>query len=98
MNLAATACKQLSNSPRALTLFASVLSKDPYQMSLPRAKSLLEKALALDSCYLPAVYMLAEILEQEANPDRAIELLRKQLTRQSTCKYVQILHFEECRY
>ncbi len=27
-NLAATACKQLSNSPRALTLFASVLAKD----------------------------------------------------------------------
>ena len=35
MSVAAAACKQLpSTSPRALTLFATVLRKDPYQVSI----------------------------------------------------------------
>ena len=34
------------------------------QACLPRAKSMLEKALSSDPAYLPAVYLLSEILEQ----------------------------------
>lgn len=45
-----------------LQLFASVLMKDP--VTVCKAKSLLEKALAQDETYLPAVYLLTEILEQ----------------------------------
>ncbi len=47
-----------------------MLFKDPLQLSAAKAKSLLEKALAANSHYLPAVYLLAEILEQELNFDQ----------------------------
>jgi Tfp pilus assembly protein PilF len=43
-------------------LYASVLMKDP--VTVCKAKSILEKALAQDEMYLPAVYLLAEIYEQ----------------------------------
>lgn len=36
--------------------------KDP--VSVPKAKTLLEKALQLDQLFLPAVYLLAELYEQ----------------------------------
>ena len=85
------ACKQLNNSQRALTLFATVLAKDPLQLSLSKAKSLLEKALVADPHYLPAVYLLAEILDQEMNVEQAIELLKKQLKAQSTCHLHRLL-------
>ena len=58
---------------------------------LPRAKSFLEKALSNDPYYLPAVYMLVEVLDQENNLDQAIELCRKQVKKHSTCKLHQIL-------
>lgn len=45
-----------------LQLYASVLMKDP--VTVCKAKSILEKALAQDEMYLPAVYLLAEIYEQ----------------------------------
>lgn len=44
VTVATGACKYLSNSPRSLTLYATVLLKEP--MSCARAKSLLEKAAA----------------------------------------------------
>jgi anaphase-promoting complex subunit 7 len=91
VSVATAACKQLNNSQRALTLFATVLSKDPLHMSTAKAKALLEKALATDPHYLPAVYLLSEILEQEVDTEKAIELLRKQLNHQSTGKLHQML-------
>lgn len=91
MSVAATACKQLPNSPRALTLYASVLMKDPIQIPSSRAKSLLEKALTTDPGHLPAVYMLVEILDRELQLPEAIALLQKQLVIQSTCKLHQLL-------
>lgn len=92
VSVAAGACKQMPQpSPRALTLFASVLLKDPYQLATPRAKSFLERALELDSSYLPAAYMLADILDQELQTDKAIELLQKVARRKSTSKLHQIL-------
>ena len=45
-----------------LQLYASVLMKDP--VTVCKAKSILEKAVAQDEMYLPAVYLLAEIYEQ----------------------------------
>jgi hypothetical protein len=33
VSVAATACQQLNNGARALTLYASVVAKDPYQVN-----------------------------------------------------------------
>jgi len=44
--------------------------------SSARPRGLLEKALASDSCHLPAVYLLAEIFDKNENKiDKAIDLL-----------------------
>ena len=86
VSVATAACKALNNSPRSLTLLATVLIKDPLQLSTAKAKPLVEKALKADSNHLPAVYLMAKIHEQEMNLEGAIELLRKQLATHSTCK------------
>lgn len=39
-----------------------------------QAKSYLEKAMKMDPGYLEAVYTMAEILKQQQQPDKAIEL------------------------
>ena len=91
ISVATTACKQLSNSQRALTLFATVLAKDPLNMSTAKAKTLLEKALNADPTHLPAIYLLAEIYEQELELEKAKELLNKALKTQSTGKLHQML-------
>ena len=74
VSVATGSCKQLNNSPRALTLYASVLFKDPLQLSASKAKSLLDKVLAAHPHYLPAVYLMVEILEQEMNLDQVSTL------------------------
>ncbi len=91
VSLAATACVELKNSARAFTLFAKVLVKDPNQTSPTRAKNMLEKALSQDPSHLPAVYMMASLLEQESKVDKAIELLEKQIERHSTSKLHLVL-------
>lgn len=63
--------------------------KDP--VSVAKAKNVLEKALSQDESYLPAVYFLAEIYEQEMNLEAAIELLERQVEIQPTCKLHQML-------
>ena len=92
ISVATTACKQLNNSQRALTLFATVLAKDPLNMSCAKAKTLLEKALSLDPHYLPAIYLLAEIYEQELELEKAKDLLARALKNQSTGKYNTITY------
>ncbi|KAF7393315.1 anaphase-promoting complex subunit 7 isoform X1 [Vespula maculifrons] len=89
LNIASGSCKQLGHTPRVLTLYASVLMKDP--VSVGKAKNLLEKALSQDEVYLPTVYLLAEIYEQEMNLEAAIELLERQVEIQPTCKLHQML-------
>lgn len=89
LNIASGSCKQLGHTARVLTLYASVLMKDP--VSVGKAKNLLEKALSQDEVYLPAVYLLAEIYEQEMNLEAAIELLERQVEIQSTCKLHEML-------
>lgn len=87
--IASNACKQLGQTARALTLYASVLTKDP--LSADKAKALLEKALKQDSTYLNAVYQLAGIYEQERMYEKGIEFLKKQMEQQSTCRLHQML-------
>ncbi|XP_033646823.1 anaphase-promoting complex subunit 7-like [Asterias rubens] len=89
LTTASNACKVLSNSARSLTLFASVLAKD--SLSVDKAKSMLEKALAQEPTYLEAVYLLAEVLGEEQRYTAAIDLLRRQLQQQSTCQLHQML-------
>uniref|UniRef100_T1J2T0 Anaphase-promoting complex subunit 7 n=1 Tax=Strigamia maritima TaxID=126957 RepID=T1J2T0_STRMM len=89
ISYASSACKQLGQSSRALVLYASVLAKDP--ISVDKAKTVLEKALKLEPIYLDAVYQLAEIYEKEKQFDKGIELLRKQVALQSTCRLHQML-------
>ena len=89
VTVATAACKQLNNSPRALTLYATVLMKEP--LSVARAKNLLEKASTGPGGYLPAVYMLADLLDREGNAERAVEILRIQLQHHSTCQLHQML-------
>lgn len=89
ITFASNACKQLGQSPRALSLYAAVLAKDP--LSIEKAKSLLEKALKQDPTYLNAVYQLAEIYEHEKSYEKGTELLRKQVTIQNTCRLHQML-------
>ena len=90
VSVATAACKCLNNSPRALTLYAQVLLKDPLQLSLQKAKSLLEKALVADPHHLPAVYLLAELLEQEMNLDQAIEWITDDELVEVTPKSIRI--------
>lgn len=63
--------------------------KDP--VSVGKAKNLLEKALTQEETFLPAVYLLAEIYEQEMNLEAAIELLERQVEIQPTSKFHQML-------
>lgn len=70
-------------------MYASVLMKDPVTVS--KAKNLLEKALNQEETYLPAVYFLAEIFEQEMNMQAAIDLLEKKAEAQPTSKIHQMI-------
>merc|ERR1712037_808763 len=69
VTVATGACKHLANSSRALTLYATVLLKEP--LSVARAKSLLERAAGTG--HLPAVYLLAELLAKGGQEERAIQ-------------------------
>ncbi|EFN88825.1 anaphase-promoting complex subunit 7 [Harpegnathos saltator] len=89
LNIASSSCKQLGHTARVLTLYASVLMKDP--VSVGKAKNLLQKALTQDEVYLTAVFYLAEIYEQEMNFEAAIKLLERQVEIQSTCRLHQTL-------
>lgn len=60
-------------------------------MTVGKAKLLLERALTTDEHYLPAIYMLAQIYEQEGNFSPAVTLLHKQALDQPTCKLYQML-------
>ena len=89
LNIASGSYKQLGHTARVIALYASVLMKDP--VSVGKAKNLLEMALLQDEVYLPAVYLLTEIYEQEMNLEAAIALLERQVEIQSTCKLHQML-------
>jgi len=89
ISVASNTCKLLGQTPRTLTLYAYVLAKDP--LSVEKSKSLLEKALKQEPTYLNAVYQLADIYEHEKQYSKGIELLRRQVAFQSTCRLHQML-------
>lgn len=89
LSIANNCCKADNNSPRALTLYASVLMKEPINNS--KAKALLEKALNQNDTYLPAVYLLAQVYEEETSLEPAINLLQKQVNKNPTSKLHQML-------
>ncbi|KAF5308497.1 hypothetical protein FQR65_LT06162 [Abscondita terminalis] len=82
------ACKQMDH-PAALTLYASVLLKDP--MNISRARSILERVITSDLNYTRAVCMLAEQLEHEQSYDEAIALLKRHSEVNSSSKVHQML-------
>lgn len=86
---AGKAIKTLGTTARTLTLYASVLAKTPTVIA--KAKPYLEKAMKLDPSFLEAVYIMVEILGQEQQYDKGIEILRKQLETHSTCRLHQML-------
>ncbi|KAL3857415.1 hypothetical protein ACJMK2_012089 [Sinanodonta woodiana] len=83
------AIKTLGSSARTLTLYASVLGKD--KGTVAKAKTYLERAMSFDPTYLEPVYLMAEILATERQFEKGIDLLRKQLISQSTCRLHQML-------
>lgn len=60
-------------------------------VTLAKAKNLLEKALVHEETYLPAVYYLAEIYEQEGDLEGAINFLEKHAETHSTCRIHRML-------
>ncbi|XP_037092477.1 anaphase-promoting complex subunit 7-like [Pollicipes pollicipes] len=82
--LANNACKEMGYTARALTLYASVMLKEPLYVS--RVRSCLEKALDKEPSYLPAVHLLVEIYEKSNLHELAIDLLRRQVATHSTCR------------
>lgn len=60
-------------------------------VSVCKAKGLLEKALQQDDKFLPAVYLLVIILDQELNLEQGIAILEKQIQIQPNCKLHQML-------
>ncbi|KAK7584052.1 hypothetical protein V9T40_005015 [Parthenolecanium corni] len=89
LTIASNCCKADNNSPRALTLYALVLMKEPTNST--KAKALLEKALNQNDTYLPAVYLLAQVYEEENSIEPAINLLLKQINKNPTAKLHQML-------
>ena len=79
----------LGQSARSLTLYGTVLAKEP--LTVEKAKSYLERALRVDPLHTAAVYPLAEIHASLEEYNKGAELLRKQLVLQSTGKLHQVL-------
>ncbi|RWS28892.1 Anaphase-promoting complex subunit 7-like protein [Leptotrombidium deliense] len=92
VSIANQAFRHIGQTPRTLTLLASVLLAEPEKQSNKKnAKVSLEKAVRLDSSYLPAVYLLANICIEEKNTDKAIEILNKALEFESSNKLHRML-------
>jgi len=89
MNIARNALKTVGSNARTFTLCADVYSQDP--QTLEKSKALLQKALSCDNTYLPAVYLLSEILMREEDFEGGVELLTKQLLLQRTARLHQLL-------
>lgn len=79
---AALACKHLNNSPKALTIYADVLSRETSTRA--RARAVLERALAAHEGYAPAARLLADLLAGDGKHQQAVQLLEQQLNVQSS--------------
>lgn len=81
------ACKTIGNNARTFTLVASVLAKDP--SNITKAKQYLNRAMTFDPNLLEPVYLLVDILIQEHDYAKGTEILRKMLENHSTTKLHQ---------
>lgn len=88
-SLAQQAMKNFGNTPRTLTLYATVLLADPEKKK--SAKAHLEKAVNKDRTFLPAVYTLAKLYSDEKSYDKSIDLLSKCLEFENTNKLHKML-------
>ena len=66
------ACKTIGNSARTFTLIASVLAKDPN--NLAKAKQYLNRAMTFDPNLLDPVYLMVDLLVQEQEFAKGVEL------------------------
>lgn len=93
VTVATNACKQLGQSPRALTLYASVMLRDP--ISVPKAKSLLERIVRMEQgsseAFIRAVFLLVDCYEQEMSLEAAVSLLTKNAELIPTSRLHQML-------
>uniref|UniRef100_A0A1L8DX41 Putative anaphase-promoting complex apc subunit 7 n=1 Tax=Nyssomyia neivai TaxID=330878 RepID=A0A1L8DX41_9DIPT len=87
--MASNAVRFLGQSPRTFVLLARTYVRDV--MVKFQAKSMLEKALELDENYLPAVFMIAELMQEEGDSAGAIKLLKKQANVQPNSKVHSML-------
>ena len=91
-SMAGIAVRQFGQTPRALTLHASVmLTETEKVMNRKSAKSSLEKAVNKDRSYLPAVYALAKIYMDDKSYDKALDVMTKCLEHESTNKLHRML-------
>ncbi|GAB0099265.1 anaphase-promoting complex subunit 7 [Sergentomyia squamirostris] len=82
--MASNAVRFLGPSPRTYVLLARTYARDV--MAKFQAKSMLEKALEHDENYVPAILMMAELLQEEGDSAGAIKLLKKQAGMQPNTK------------
>lgn len=86
---ATKALRQLGESPRLLVLCARTYLKDI--MAKNKAKPLLIRALELNEYYLPAVFLLCELYQEDNEAAEAIKLLKKQVAVQPNCRLHSML-------
>jgi tetratricopeptide (TPR) repeat protein len=90
--MSSQALKDFGQTPRTLTLIATVLMAEPEKASNKKnVKSYLEKAVRTEKGYLPAVYQLVTIYMDEKNVDKAIETLTKALEFESNNRLHRML-------
>jgi len=86
---ATRAAKAMGNNARTFTLIASVLAKD--QSNKAKAKQYLQKAMSFDPNLLEPVHLMVDIMLQDQEYAKGVELLRKMLEHHSTTRLHQQL-------
>lgn len=76
VNYAKASLKSLGETARAYYLWADIMLKASNQRYTKNVKNCLEKAVKLDSLFLPALFELCRLLKEEQKYDRVIEMLQ----------------------
>ncbi|KAI4460825.1 hypothetical protein MML48_5g00015466 [Holotrichia oblita] len=82
-------CTQMNNNPHALTLYASVIIKEPTMTS--KTRDLLDFSLIQDPSHLSAIWLLAELLEIEQKHEEAYSILSKHVKEYPNSRTHQLL-------
>lgn len=78
------ALKSIGETPRLLVLLGRTYLKDDNTRA--KAKTLFQKALEINENYLPAVYLLADLYQQENDVTNCMKLLKKHTLLTQNCK------------